>query len=85
MIILRHRLISFFRFLQFKYALFLFSILFLACQTENENEAQIEAIPVQVALDRFDLKFYNQPSYVIPELKKQYPFLFPNFLDKPSA
>ena len=77
MIILRHRLISFFRFLQFKYALFLFSILFLACQTENENEAQIEAIPVQVVLDRFDLKFYNQPSYVIPELKKQYPFLFP--------
>jgi len=76
-IILRPRLISFFRFLQPWLAIFLFFILFYSCQSENQNEAEIEAIPVQVSLDRFDLKFYNQPSSVIPDLKTQYPYLFP--------
>ena len=46
-------------------------------ESENENETQIDAIPVEISLDRFDLKFYNQPASVIPNLKSQYPFLFP--------
>ena len=76
-IILSNRLVSFLRFLQPKLVILLFFIICYSCQSENENETQIDAIPVEISLDRFDLKFYNQPASVIPNLKSQYPFLFP--------
>ncbi|MDC6479198.1 gliding motility lipoprotein GldB, partial [Flavobacteriaceae bacterium] len=76
-IILSNRLVSFLRFLQPKLVILLFFIICYSCQSENENETQIDGIPVEISLDRFDLKFYNQPASVIPNLKSQYPFLFP--------
>ena len=76
-IILSNRLVSFLRFLQPKLVILLFFIICYSCQSENENETLIDAIPVEISLDRFDLKFYNQPASVIPNLKSQYPFLFP--------
>jgi gliding motility-associated lipoprotein GldB len=58
-----------------------FVVIFLcliACQSVIKNEAEIEMQAVNLKLDRFDLKFYNQDPAIIPELKKEYPYLFPN-------
>ncbi len=42
-----------------------------------QNETEIESMPIEIEFDRFDLKFYNQEAEVIPELKQNYPYLFP--------
>jgi gliding motility-associated lipoprotein GldB len=74
---LRHRLICFFEISQRTSLILLIFLFFNTCQDEFTNESDIESISVSISFDRFDLKFYNQPSEVIPELKKKYPFLFP--------
>jgi len=74
---LRQRLICFFEISQRTSLVLLIFLFFNACQDEFTNESDIESISVSISFDRFDLKFYDQPSEVIPELKKKYPFLFP--------
>ena len=74
---LKTRLTPFFAFPYSTPGFFVFFIFFLSCQNENNNEAVIDALPVTIQLDRFDLKFYDQAPEVIPGLKKEYPFLFP--------
>ena len=74
---LRHRLICFFEISQRTSLILLIFLFFNTCQDEFTNESDIESISVSISFDRFDLKFYDQPSEIIPELKKKYPFLFP--------
>ena len=74
---LRYRLIFFFEIFQRTSLILVFLLFFNACQDEFTNESDVESISVSISFDRFDLKFYDQPSEVIPELKKKYPFLFP--------
>ena len=49
-----------------------------ACQLGIQNDAKIANLPVKIELDRFDLKFYNKEANVLPKLKRDYPYLFPN-------
>ena len=74
---LGHRLIFFFEIFQRTSLILLIFLFFNACQDEFTNESDVESISVSISFDRFDLNFYDQPSEVIPELKKKYPFLFP--------
>ena len=74
---LGHRLICFFEISQRTSLILLIFLFFNACQDEFTNESDVESISVSISFDRFDLNFYDQPSEVIPELKKKYPFLFP--------
>ena len=74
---LGHRLIFFFEISQRTSLILLIFLFFNACQDEFTNESDVESISVSISFDRFDLNFYDQPSEVIPELKKKYPFLFP--------
>ena len=55
----------------FIFGLFVF---FSSCNNQKNNENRK---PISLTFERFDLKFYNQPSGVIPKLKKEYSFLFP--------
>ena len=50
---------------------------FSSCSDENALEAEINLIPVTIDIDRFDLKFYNATPEEYVELKKSYPYLFP--------
>ena len=50
---------------------------FSSCSDENALEAEINLIPVVIDIDRFDLKFYNATPEEYVELKKSYPYLFP--------
>ena len=72
-----YRLIFFFEIFQKTSLISVFFLFFNACQDEFTNESDVESISVSISFDRFDLNFYDQPSEVIPELKKKYPFLFP--------
>ena len=70
-------LIFFFEIFQRTSLILVFFLFFNACHDEFTNESDVESISVSISFDRFDLNFYDQPSEVIPELKKKYPFLFP--------
>ena len=53
------------------------TVFFSSCSDENALEAEINLIPVVIDIDRFDLKFYNATPEEYVELKKSYPYLFP--------
>lgn len=56
--------------------IFLVAISF-SCEKQPETEKEIEKIPVNFELVRFDQKFANTTSESLPRLKAEYPFLFP--------
>ncbi|CAL67736.1 gliding motility lipoprotein GldB [Christiangramia forsetii] len=59
---------------------FWFLILFvsiLSCDNTSETEARIEKIDANFEVIRFDQKFAEVTEDSLPELKAQYPFLFP--------
>lgn len=74
---LKSILLAFFSFRQPFVVFLILFLFFLSCQNENSKKDKIEALPISLTFDRFDLKFYDQPPEVIPQLKKEYPFLFP--------
>ena len=71
------RPLVFFKNLQKKLVFSVLFVVFIACDSTDENEAAIRQLAVDLKFDRFDLKFYSQGPEVLPELKKDYPFLFP--------
>ena len=74
---LKSILLPFFSFRQPFVVFIILFLFFLSCQNENSKKDKIEALPISLKFDRFDLKFYDQSPEVIPQLKKEYPFLFP--------
>ena len=58
----------------------LFFIVLVRCVSEEE-ESKIKAIPIALKIDRFDLKFQRSHAEDIPQLKADYPFLFPAEFD----
>lgn len=74
---LKSILLAFFSFRQPFVVFLILFLFFLSCQNEDSKKDKIEALPISLTFDRFDLKFYDQPPEVIPQLKKEYPFLFP--------
>ena len=56
-------------------------VLSFACQDKNSLRVEIESLPVQIKVDRFDRKFHEASPEQIPNLKEEYPFLFPEQFD----
>lgn len=50
---------------------------FWSCDNTGAIENEVNAISVNLELDRFDIKFYEGSTKDIPALKTQYPYLFP--------
>lgn len=46
------------------------------CKPRNPLDVDVSNIPVRIRIDRFDQKFYGADTSRLPELKRQYPFLF---------
>ncbi|MEE2723424.1 MAG: gliding motility lipoprotein GldB [Bacteroidota bacterium] len=51
--------------------------IFIGCKQNSSKESEILAIPLSVSIERFDKEFYLSNPEVIPKLKKNYSFLFP--------
>lgn len=49
---------------------------FYSCGKENEIEKKIAKIPVELEIERFDELFAGLTQENLPDLKKEYPFLF---------
>jgi gliding motility-associated lipoprotein GldB len=56
--------------------LLLFSLLF-SCTKENKLNIDVSDIDVVTVIKRFDQEFYNGSVSELPELKNNYPYLFP--------
>jgi len=52
-------------------------ILLISCGEDDKLEKEIAKIPVDLKIDRFDREFAQASLNDIPQLKGQYPYLFP--------
>jgi len=52
-------------------------LFFLSCDQKSKVEKEIEEIPVDVKVERFDKVFFETKPQDIAKIKKQYPFFFP--------
>ena len=57
--------------------LFFATSLIFGCKDDSALEEEISKIPVEVEVDRFDKVFAEATPEDIPQLKKEYPLLFP--------
>lgn len=56
--------------------LFALSVFFISCDKKSEIEKEVEAIPLQLEVVRFDKAFYETPPENITSLKRQFPYFF---------
>jgi gliding motility-associated lipoprotein GldB len=52
-------------------------LLVVSCKREITKQIDVSGIDVEVSIDRFEQKFYSTTEESLPELKSEYPFLFP--------
>lgn len=52
-------------------------VAFCSCEQKTEEEKEIEAVDVDLELLRFDRDFANATPDDLPQLKRKYPYLFP--------
>ncbi|MFD1604012.1 gliding motility lipoprotein GldB [Flavobacterium artemisiae] len=55
----------------------LLCLFFLSCDQKSKVEKEVEEIPVDVKIERFDKVFFEAKPEDLAKVKKQYPFFFP--------
>ena len=55
----------------------IFVFLFTSCDKKTKTEKAVEAIPVEIKVNRFDKAFFETPAKDLPQLKIKYPLFFP--------
>lgn len=51
---------------------------FMSCDKKDKIESEIEAIPVDIKVVRFDKIFFETKPNDLPKVKKEFPFFFPS-------
>lgn len=59
------------------WVLMLIALLHLSCEKEQKDHVDVSGINVNCEVIRFEQKFYNSNAENLPELKRQYSYLFP--------
>lgn len=52
-------------------------LFFLSCDQKTKVEKEVEEIPVDIKVERFDKVFFETKPQDLAKVKKQYPFFFP--------
>jgi gliding motility-associated lipoprotein GldB len=52
--------------------------LFFSCSDKNETKIDVSEIKVDFSIKRYDVDFYNANTKTLQNVKKKYPYLFPN-------
>ncbi len=60
-----------------KYSILVFLAIFYSCNHQNQVEKEIEKIPIDLELLRFDKEFANATPADLPTLKASFPAFFP--------
>ncbi len=57
----------------------LFGLIFVlfSCDKKSKVEKEVEEIPVEISVNRFDKAFFESNPQELPQIKEQYPFFFP--------
>ncbi|HEX8562426.1 MAG TPA: gliding motility lipoprotein GldB [Flavobacterium sp.] len=57
----------------------LFAVIFIlfSCDKKSKVEKEVEEIPIEITVNRFDKAFFGAKPQDLPALKRQYPFFFP--------
>jgi len=55
----------------------LLCLFFLSCDQKSKVEKEVEEIPVDIKVERFDKIFFETKPEDLAKVKKQYPFFFP--------
>lgn len=64
--------------LNFKIVAIFLILIFLSCSKKEKAEViSTETIPVTTVIERFDQQFYTTPPEKLADLKKHFPYLFP--------
>lgn len=50
----------------------------ISCESKSETEQEIQKIPIEIDLVRFDQQFAEATPKSLPRLKNEFPFLFPD-------
>lgn len=50
----------------------------ISCDKKSKVEKEVEAIPVELKVDRFDKAFFESNPNDLARLKAEYPFFFPD-------
>ena len=53
------------------------SLFFLSCDQKTKVEKEVEEIPVDIKVERFDKVFFETKPEDLAKVKRQYPFFFP--------
>ncbi|MRT16661.1 gliding motility lipoprotein GldB [Vitellibacter sp. q18] len=64
-------------FSKMKYSVLLILVVFFACNNQNKVEKEIEKIPIDFKIIRFDKDFANASPADLPKLKAEFPAFFP--------
>ena len=63
----------------FRYVFLLITVVLLvSCKKESKLEIDVSDIEVNIIIKRFDQEFYKSPVSKLPQLKANYPYLFPS-------
>ena len=49
----------------------------IACEEEKTKNIDVSQIAIDFSVDRFEQKFYSTTPETLPDLKNEYPYLFP--------
>jgi len=60
---------------------FVLTIFLISCNKKNKTENAIEAIPIDIKVERFDKIFFETPPKDLYKVKKEFPFFFPQGSD----
>jgi gliding motility-associated lipoprotein GldB len=52
-------------------------IVFISCDKKSKVEKEVESIPVEIEVIRFDKLFFETPPQNLNNLKKEFPYFFP--------
>ncbi|MXO03934.1 gliding motility lipoprotein GldB [Flavobacterium sp. HBTb2-11-1] len=52
-------------------------LFFLSCNQKSKVEKEVEEIPVDIKVERFDKVFFETKPQDLPKIKKEYPYFFP--------
>ena len=65
------------RFVKYFGAIACFAFFLWACNENDKQEEEINALKINLEINRFDQEFARAEPDQIPQLKKEYPYLFP--------
>jgi gliding motility-associated lipoprotein GldB len=63
--------------MRFFFTVLMVLCLFFSCSDKNLNQIDVSKINVDFAVKRYDVDFYTATNQSLPELKQNYPYLFP--------